>query len=361
MTETLLASEKSVQISEPASPSHLALRIWLWTVAAMIFGIVIVGGATRLTESGLSITEWKPVSGIIPPWSAQAWQEEFEKFKQIPQHSAIFSDLDLNGFKVIYFWEFGHRLLARSIGLVFALPFFIFWMKRMIPAGYTPKLIGVLALGALQGFVGWWMVSSGLQVRIEVAQERLAIHLLLASLTFAAVVYLATRLRKGTAASAETSSGILSIADAMIGLVLLQIFLGGLVAGLRAGRAFNSWPLMDGHLAPPGLFALEPWWRNILDNIALVQFQHRIVAYALFALAIVQLLFVAMRVGRGKILRRTAHLAGLVAVQAGLGITALLLVVPLWAALLHQAFAMVVLGSAARHRAMLVPKPRPEP
>jgi len=361
VTETIFVAAGLAQKPKPESPSHLALRVWLWAVAAMIFAIVIVGGATRLTESGLSITEWKPISGIIPPWTAQGWQEEFEKFKQIPQYSAIFSDLDLNGFKVIYFWEFGHRLLARSIGLVFALPFLIFWMKKMIPAGYTSKLIGVLALGALQGFVGWWMVSSGLEGRIDVAQERLAIHLILASLTFAAVVYLATRLRGHTASTGNSSVGVSSFADAMIGLVLLQIFLGGLVAGLRAGRAFNTWPLMDGHFVPPSLFALEPWWRNALDNVALVQFQHRIVAYALLVLALIQVLFVAARVGACRIFRRTAHLAALVMVQAGLGTTALVLVVPLWAALLHQAFAMVVLGSAVRHRALLAPKPSPEP
>jgi cytochrome c oxidase assembly protein subunit 15 len=333
----------------------LALRIWLWTLAAMVFAMVIVGGATRLTESGLSITEWQPISGIIPPLNHQAWLEEFEKFKQIPQYSAIFSDLDLSGFKVIYLWEFSHRLLGRLIGLAFILPFFIFWVKRMIPQGWTLKLIGVLALGGLQGFVGWWMVASGLVGRIEVAQERLAIHLLLASITFAALVYLATSLRaEPDAAPAPAANfGLRQLANGLIGLTLLQIFLGGLVAGLRAGKAFNTWPLMDGYFFPPGLFALEPLWRNFFDNLILVQFQHRMVAYMLCGLALVQAFCAYVWDPRSRIFRHAIHLAGLVLIEAGLGVATLVLIVPLWAALLHQAFAMLVLAAIVRHRAAL--------
>ncbi len=356
MTQISLVSETSATVSQPRSQSHhTALRVWLWTLAAMVFAIVIVGGATRLTESGLSITEWKPISGIIPPLSLQAWLDEFEKFKQIPQYNAIFSDLDLSGFKVIYFWEFGHRLLGRLIGLVFIVPFLIFWMKRMIPRGWTLKLIGVLALGGLQGFVGWWMVASGLVGRIEVAQERLAIHLLLASITFAALVYLATNLRAEPDAAPKPAAnfGLRRLANGLIGLTLLEIFLGGLVAGLRAGKAFNTWPLMDGHFFPPGLFALEPLWRNFSDNLVLVQFQHRFVAYVLVGLALVQVFCTFLWEPRSRIFRRAMHFAGLVLIQAGLGVATLVLVVPLWAALLHQAFAMLVLAAIVRHRAAL--------
>lgn len=355
MTQISLTSDKS-SLAAVAPSRHMALRIWLWALAAMVFAMVIVGGATRLTESGLSITEWKPISGVIPPLTLEAWHEEFEKFKQIPQYRAIFSSLDLAGFKTIFYWEFGHRLLGRLIGLVFIVPFFIFWMKKMIPAGWTLKLIGVLALGGLQGFVGWWMVTSGLVGRIEVAQERLAIHLLLASITFAVLVYFATALRPQQAAH-SAPAGLRRLANAMIALTLLQIFLGALVAGLRAGKAFNTWPLMDGSFVPPGLFALEPFLRNFVDNLVLVQFQHRIVAYALFALALVQVTCARAADPTRRLMRRSLHFAGLVLIQAGLGITTLLLVVPLWAALLHQAFAMFVLAAAVRYRASMATRP----
>jgi heme a synthase len=334
--------------------SYGEIRAWLWVLAAMVFAMVVVGGATRLTESGLSITEWKPISGVIPPLSQEAWQAEFEKFKQIPQYSAIFSDLDLSGFKSIFYWEFSHRLLGRTIGLVFIVPFLIFWMRKMIPPGWTLRLVGVLALGGLQGFVGWWMVKSGLVDRIEVAQQRLAIHLLLASITFAALVYLATSLRPRAAAlEPGTKAGQRLFANGIIVLTFVQIFLGALVAGLRAGRAFNTWPSMDGYVVPPGLFALEPIWRNFTDNLILVQFQHRLVAYALFVVAVLQVVYAIVCVRDARFIRRTAHFAGLVLVQAALGITTLLLVVPLWAALLHQAFAMLVLASAVKNRATL--------
>jgi heme a synthase len=351
MTQLAIADERPNTKTLPAS-RHLAVRIWLWTVAAMIFAMVIVGGATRLTESGLSITEWQPILGAIPPLSHEDWLQAFEKFKQIPQYKALFSDLDLSGFKFIYFWEYSHRLLGRVIGLVFAGPLFIFWLKRMIPRGLTLKLVGVLALGGLQGFVGWWMVSSGLTGRIEVAQQRLAIHLVLASLTFAAVVALATRLRPRPAVP---QTAVLRVfADAMIVVGFVQIFLGALVAGLRAGRAFNTWPLMDGRFIPPNLFALEPWWRNFVDSIVLVQFQHRMVAYTLVGLALLQLVVTLVLAGRAVLLRRALIVAAMVFVQAGLGIMALVLVVPLWAALLHQAFAMLVLGVIVWHRAAFV-------
>ncbi len=356
MSQLTLASDTLRTIAKPHGRSrHLALRVWLWTLAAMVFAMVIVGGATRLTKSGLSITEWQPISGILPPLTPQAWLDEFEKFKQIPQYSAIFSDLDLSGFKVIYFWEFGHRLLGRLIGLVFIFPFFIFWLKRMIPQGWKLKLIGVLALGGLQGFVGWWMVESGLVGRIEVAQERLAVHLLLASVTLAALVYLATSLRSRPDAMPEPAANfcLRQLANGLIGLTLLEIFLGGLVAGLRAGKAFNTWPLMDGHFFPPGLFALEPLWRNFFDNMILVQFQHRMVAYVLFGMAFTQVSCAFVWGSSGRVFNRALLLAGLVLIQAVLGIATLVLVVPLWAALLHQAIAMLILASIVRHRAGL--------
>ena len=335
-----------------ASSPYRAVAIWLWSLAGLVFLMVIVGGATRLTESGLSITEWKPLSGIIPPLSQAAWLAEFENYKRIPQYMQLFPDMDLSGFKFIFFFEWSHRLLGRFIGAAMALPLVYFWAKGSLPPGYKPKLLGVLALGAVQGIVGWWMVKSGLSNRVEVAQERLAIHLLLACLTFAALVWLAASLKRR---EAELPPRVLPafkwFAGGIIVLVLLQIGLGALVAGLRAGRAFNTWPLIDGYFWPPSdkLTLLTPLWRNFLDNILLVQFQHRMTAYVLLAVALAQV-FYASRVAAGsRAQRRAIAVAGLVAMQATIGIVALVLVVPLWAGLLHQAFAMLVLGMAVAH------------
>ncbi|MEI9916705.1 MAG: COX15/CtaA family protein [Methylovirgula sp.] len=331
-----------------AVPSYRrAVQIWLWIVAALIFAMVVVGGATRMTESGLSITEWHPISGVIPPLSYDAWVAEFDKFKQIPQYRAIHSDLDLNGFKFIFFWEWSHRLLGRAIGFVVALPLIFFWLRGALTRDLKFKLVGLLVLGGLQGFVGWWMVASGLVNRIEVAQERLAAHLLLASILFAATVWVASSLSPKSAIRSEPWQR--SFASTIVVVTLLQIFLGGLVAGLRAGRAYNTWPLMDGHFVPNVLMTLEPWWRNFVDNIATVQFQHRVVAYMLFALAIVQAFLAWRAIPASRAARRATHFAMLVGLQAILGIVTLLLVVPLWAGLVHQAFAMLVLLGAVRY------------
>ena len=331
-----------------AAPSYRrAVQIWLWIVAALIFAMVVVGGATRLTESGLSITEWQPISGVLPPLNPQAWAAEFDKFKQIPQYKAIFSNLDLSGFKFIFFWEWSHRLLGRAIGLVVALPLVFFWARGVLTRDLKVKLVGLLALGGLQGFVGWWMVSSGLVNRIEVAQERLATHLLLASITFAATVWIAASLSQGNSLRSERWQR--RFAGAIVLVTFLQIFLGALVAGLRAGRAYNTWPLMEGHFVPDVLWLLEPWWRNFVDNIATVQFQHRMVAYTLLTLALVQAFMTGRAAPGSRAARRTLHFAGLVALQAALGIVTLLLVVPLWAGLVHQAFAMLVLLAGVRY------------
>lgn len=345
----------------PVRQEPRAVALWLWSVAALVFVMVVVGGATRLTESGLSITQWKPLTGIVPPWSEADWLAEFENYKRIPQYARVFPDMDLSGFKFIFFWEWSHRILGRLIGVTFALPLAFFWWRGALPAGFGARLLWVLALGGLQGFVGWWMVKSGLTDRVEVAQERLAIHLLLASLTFAALVWLAASL-KPHAPDVRTSAlpGLRGLAGASVVLVLLQIGLGALVAGLRAGRAYNTWPLIDGYFVPPldELTLLQPVWRNFLDNMLLVQFDHRMVAYALLALVIAQAVYTWQVAPRSRASRRAFVLAGLVAVQAAIGIVTLVLVVPLWAGLLHQAFAMLVLGMAVAH-AQALSRPGP--
>jgi heme a synthase len=347
MTQSVLTSASSAQASTVLS-NRRAIQIWLWIVAAMIFAMVVVGGATRLTESGLSITEWHPISGVIPPLSHQAWLDEFNKFKEIPQYKAIHSDLDLSGFKFIFFWEWSHRLLGRIIGLVVALPLIFFWLRGALTRDLKFKLVGLLAFGGFQGFIGWWMVSSGLEYRVEVAQERLAIHLLLASLLFAATAWVASSLSPKNAIRSEPWQR--TFATVIVLVTFLQIFLGALVAGLRAGRAYNTWPLMDGHFVPSSvLMVLEPWWRNFVDNIAMVQFQHRMVAYTLLALAVIQAIAAWRAIPASRAARRATHFAGLVGLQAVLGIVTLLLVVPLWAGLVHQAFAMLVLLGAVRY------------
>ena len=333
-----------------ASTSGLdAVRLWLWSVAGLVFLMVMVGGATRLTESGLSITEWKPVLGVLPPLSESAWIAEFEKYKQIPQYSKLFPSMSLDEFKTIFYWEWGHRLLGRIIGLAFALPLLVFWLKGVLTRRLKWQLLGLLALGGLQGAVGWWMVKSGLVDRVEVAPERLAVHLLLASLTFTALVWLAVSLKP--ARVEEQAAKISAGAVVLVWMVLMQIGLGALVAGSRAGYTYNTWPMMDGKFIPPleNLFRQDPWWINFLENITTIQFEHRMFAYAVFAFALFHAWQALRKAAGSKAAKRAVAVAGLVTCQALIGIVTLLLQVPLWAGLLHQAFAMVVLGMAVVH------------
>ncbi len=349
-----VTSEPRVATPEAVSASDLAgVRVWLWCVAALVFCMVLVGGATRLTESGLSITEWRVVTGVLPPLSEAAWLVEFEKYKRIPQYSQLFPTMTLAEFKVIFYWEWGHRLLGRVIGLAFALPLAWFWLRGRVRGSLRWKLLGLLALGGLQGAVGWWMVSSGLVHRSEVAPERLAVHLLLASFTFTALVALAVGLK--LAAGVEPQAARLRRPAAiLLALVLVQIGLGGLVAGARAGLTYNTWPLMDGAFMPPWahMTNLDPAWRNWFENVAAVQFQHRMGAYALFAFALWHALRARALAPETRASRRALALAAMVTAQAGLGIATLLAVdgeIPLGLGLAHQGFAVMVLAMAAIH------------
>jgi cytochrome c oxidase assembly protein subunit 15 len=350
--------QKSQHRDEKARDASRGIRLWLWIVAAGIFAMVVVGGATRLTESGLSITEWQPVTGVLPPLTAADWRDAFEKYKQIPQYREMFPNMDLAHFQTIYAWEWSHRLLGRVIGLVFALPFLWFLFKGKITGPLRGRLAGIFALGALQGFVGWWMVSSGLIHRVEVAQERLAIHLLLASLTFAAVLWTAESLRPNFRDPVGRDANSFRFeASLLLALAFVQIGLGGLVAGLRAGLVYNTWPWMDGRFIPPAdhLFSLSPWYSNLVNNITTTQFEHRITAYLLLALALFHAFHISREHLAKRAVRRASALAALVLAQAALGVTTLLLLVPLWAGLLHQAFAMIVLAIATIHRRKLGP------
>jgi cytochrome c oxidase assembly protein subunit 15 len=330
-----------------------AIRLWLYAVAAMVLAIVLVGGATRLTESGLSITEWKPVMGVVPPLTETQWQSEFEKYQAIPQYQALNSGMSLDAFKTIYWWEWTHRLIARSIGVVFLLPFLWFWRRGAITAGLRNRLALIFGLGALQGAVGWWMVASGLADRIEVSQYRLATHLVLACLIYVALLWTAQRCDRRPQTGAPVLARLRFGAVALLVLVVAQIYLGAIVAGLRAGRIYNTWPLIDGALIPDParLFFNAPLWRNFFENTLTVQFDHRMLAYAIFVLALAQAFAAARALKTGPVVAGAVLLAIAVTLQAALGIWTLLMVAPLDLALLHQAGAMIVLTVATVHAA----------
>ena len=346
LAETLNAdavrSERARQLHNRA-----LVRGWLYVVLLMLVALVVVGGATRLVEAGLSITEWKPIHGVIPPLNDAEWQEEFDKYRQIPEYQQINKGMELSAFKRIFWWEWAHRILARGVGFVFALPLVFFWATRRIEPGLTPKLVGLLALGGLQGAVGWWMVASGLVDRVDVSQYRLALHLTLACVIFAAIMVVARGLAPHSEPAADEDTQ--RFAGSLVLLVLAQIFLGGLVAGLNAGMSYNTWPLMDGALIPGDLFVMEPAWLNLFENPKTVQFIHRVGAYVVFAAALWHMIAVRRRQPGTTHARRALVLFHLVLVQALIGVATLVMQVPLHWALLHQGFALVVLGFAAAH------------
>lgn len=342
--------------------SRRLVSAWLWVVAVLILLMVVVGGATRLTESGLSITRWEPISGVVPPLSDADWQAEFEAYQQIPQYQRINRWMTLEDFKTIFWWEWGHRLLGRVIGVAFLVPFLIFWLTGRIERALMPRLIGLFALGGLQGVVGWWMVASGLAERTSVSQYRLAVHLTLACIILAAVVWVARSIVARPSRAVEPRR-LRVTASLLLALVFLQIALGALVAGLDAGLIYNTWPLMDGAIIPSTelLLPLDPWWLNAFETIATVQFDHRMVAYLVTALALIH----AFDVWRNAADRRSAITASvllaLVLGQVGLGIATLLSVVELRLALMHQAGAVVVLACAVIHRQGMVKGGEPAP
>jgi cytochrome c oxidase assembly protein subunit 15 len=342
--------------------ANRAVRAWLVTIAALIVVMALVGGATRLTESGLSIVEWKPVTGTLPPLNQEQWTQAFEGYKSIPQYRELNAGMTLSQFKTIFWWEWSHRLLGRVIGVAFLLPFLWFLWRGALSADLRRRLWLIFGLGALQGVVGWWMVASGLSERVEVSQYRLATHLALAFFIFAAILWTLRRLLDGPQPAA-------SLRLKMTGMVLLlltfvQLYLGALLAGLRAGRIYNTWPAIDGTFIPSAarLFFEEPWWRNLFENTLTVQFEHRMVAYTLFALAILHALDAVRSRAGTAVARGAMWLAAAVTLQAGLGIVTLLNQVPLLLGLAHQAVAMSVLTLAVfQAERLAVRQPESEP
>ena len=324
------------------------VRAWLLGVAALIFCMVIVGGATRLTDSGLSITEWQPLLGAIPPFTEAHWLEAFEKYRQIPEYQLVNKGMSLEDFKFIYWWEWAHRFLGRVIGLAFFLPFAYFAVTGALNLKTALRCGVLFVLGGLQGALGWYMVSSGLVDRVDVSQYRLAAHLTLATVIFGAILWVAFGLGRTRRAP---HGGREWMALLIVALVILQVAAGGFVAGLDAGFGYNTWPLMEGALVPKGLFATEPWWRNMFENAMTVQFNHRLLAYVIAALVAGYAYTVQ---SRGSILVLAA-----VALQIVLGIWTLLWSVPLWLGLAHQGGALLVLAAAIWNlHAMLVDKPQ---
>src|ERR1700676_1044530 len=320
-----------------------AVRWWLITVAALIAIMVLVGGATRLTESGLSIVEWKPVSGTLPPLDQDQWTQAFDAYKTIPQYRELNAGMTLAEFKTIFWWEWSHRLLGRVIGVAYLLPFLWFIWRGALSADLKRRLWLIFGLGALQGVVGWWMVASGLSQRVEVSHIRLATHLVLALLIFAGIVWTLRRLINRPPSAAPSRLKITGVA--LLVLTFVQLYLGALVAGLRAGQIYNTRPEIDGVFIPSAARLLfeQPWWRNLFDNSLTVQFEHRMVAYGLFVLAILHAVdAVRLRAGTSAV-NGALWLAAAITLQATLGILTLLNQAPMHLALTHQAVAIAVL------------------
>ncbi len=315
-----------------------SVEIWLIFMILLVAAMIVVGGATRLTNSGLSITEWAPIRGALPPLSAEAWVAEFEKYKLIPEFEAEHPDMDLAGFKFIYFWEWGHRQLGRFIGLSFTLPFFWFLAKGKLAIGHRWKFFSIALLIGVQGAIGWWMVYSGLQEgMVNVSQYRLATHLGMAFIILGALYWLYKRQRSGWDRTNYQHGRVRTLL--LAGLVYLQIIGGAFMAGTHSGRTYNEWPLMDGDLIPAGYGIQTPFWRNLFENPAAIQFNHRTLAYVLLIFAI----WVGLSFRRSRSVQPAMVIfGGLLGLQVALGIWTLLAAAPLNLSLLHQFTSILV-------------------
>ncbi len=321
------------------------MRIWLFVLGLLVSVMILVGGATRLTDSGLSITEWQLIAGFIPPLNESQWLEAFGKYQQIPEFSIINPDMTLAGFKSIYWWEWAHRFLGRFVGIVFVLPYLGFLISGQIGKALNRRLLFLLLLGALQGGLGWYMVSSGLVDRVDVSQYRLAAHLGLAIFILAAICWTILSLSRSGNEGFDQQGQFGALVLAF--LVFLQILLGALVAGTDAGLSHNTWPLMDGKIIPGGLFVMEPWWLNLFENVRTIQFDHRIVAYLLVIGAVWHA--VGLRARRSVAAKTALWLAGLILLQMTVGIWTLLQAVPLNLGLFHQGMAVLVMLMGVIH------------
>jgi heme a synthase len=353
------AARSSVQpgmIDKGRGGARRAVRLWLMLLFALVVVMIAVGGLTRLTDSGLSITEWRPITGALPPMSEANWQAEFDKYRQIDEFRIQNQWMGLDDFKTIYWWEWGHRQLGRVIGLVWAIGFVSFLALRKVPAGWAGRLFLVGVLGGLQGAIGWWMVSSGVtqgEGRTDVASYRLAVHLGLAFAILGLIgwyIFLLGREERDLIQARRAKEArLFGLSTGLLHFTFLQILVGALVAGIDAGRSYTDWPLMGAQVIPPDPFLLEPAWRNFFENPGLVQFIHRVIGYLLFVFAVVVWL-------RG---RKSAHAAtrfalnaafATLSVQIVLGIVTVLYGAPWQIAILHQLVAVLVFTLILRTR-----------
>lgn len=342
--------------SAPSAATELAretrvrrrVAVWLFSVCALVFAIIVLGGVTRLTHSGLSITEWEPFIGTVPPLSDADWQAQFEKYQLTPEFKLRNFDMTVADFKPIFWMEYAHRLLGRVIGLVYLLPLLYFFVTRQVPQGKGGWLIGLFLLGGLQGAVGWFMVASGLVDDPRVSQYRLTLHLSLAFLIFAAAFWIALTLVRPASGGAprRAAAAPRRLAYAVVALVAMMVLTGGFVAGIRAGLAYNTFPLMNGHLVPPEILMLDPWWANLFTNMATVQFNHRLFAWLLMLVVPTLWWLVWRRVTAPAPRLAVSLLLGWLAVQVSLGVATVLLRVPMPVAAAHQGGAVVFLALA---------------
>ncbi|MDB5733568.1 MAG: Heme synthase [Alphaproteobacteria bacterium] len=322
--------------------SRTAVGVWLLAVALVILGMVTIGGLTRLTGSGLSITEWKPIMGALPPLNDAAWQDAFAKYQQIPQYRLENHGMSLEAFKGIFWWEWAHRFLGRLLGVVFFVPFVWFAFVGAIKKSDWPRMLLLFVLGGLQGFIGWWMVTSGFEVRTSVSQYRLAIHLGAALLLLVAILWIALEYLRGAEGKGDAKRGFV-----FAGLVYLQMLLGALVAGLHAGLVYNTWPDMNGNVFPESPFFSSPWWINFFENDGLAQFDHRIGAYIVAGFAACIYLRGIRLTGYAK---TSAKAVAVITVwQIFLGIATLLMQAPEYLAAAHQVTAALLLCAAVWH------------
>ena len=345
MNETLLATADAPHVTAPRGPR--AVAAWLLVCAALVAAMVVVGGITRLTHSGLSIVEWQPLVGTLPPLSEGDWQAIFDKYRQTPQYRVMNRGMPLDEFKGIFWWEYVHRLMGRAIGLVFIAPLAWFWWRGRIDRALGWKLAAVFALGGLQGAMGWYMVASGLVDEPRVSHLRLTAHLGFAFLILGALLWIALEClfprRVGAGGGAAEPIRLAWVAAAT---VFVQVLAGALVAGLRAGKAYNTFPLMNGRLVPPETLMLDPWWLNFVNNMATVQLDHRLLAWLLLGLAPWLWLRVHRSAASPRAKRAATLLVGLVAAQFGLGVATLLTAVPVALAAAHQGVATLVFAAA---------------
>lgn len=344
------AKRPAALIDVGTKPGSRAVAAWLWSVATLVLMMVVVGGATRLTDSGLSITQWKPLLGAIPPLNEADWLAAFEQYKQIPQYKLVNHGMSLSEFKEIYWWEWSHRLLGRVIGLAFAVPFLVFWLMGQLRPGTGLRYLGLLVLGGLQGLVGWYMVKSGLADRVLVSPYWLAFHLAMAFTIISLLVWLALEEGEPRPVTGEAATGLTRVmAAVLVAMTGLQVVLGAFVAGLRAGLIYNTWPTMDGQWFPSDYWLGDVGWLSFFESLAAAQFNHRIFAYAIGAVVLAHVLML-IRLPLDERIRRSAFaLLAAVFIQMGLGIWTLLAHVPLYLGLVHQAGAVIVLVIAVVH------------